>query len=144
MDALKKFIEETVKEYWLETKRDENSSPRVYEGYLPQKKKGNMESEFPFVLLRLLSAGDDGEFADVHIKIIVGTYSKDDIEGWKDTANILQRIYQELGKKGVLENKYRVERPIRYTLPEEQPYPEWFGEMETKWTIARPITELDY
>jgi hypothetical protein len=42
----------------------------------------------------------------------------------------------------VIAKKYRVEYPCRFEMPEEQPYPQWIGEMTTNWIIARPLEEI--
>ncbi|NPV30656.1 MAG: hypothetical protein HPY58_13620 [Firmicutes bacterium] len=142
VDALRDFIEDVVKNYWLETKKpDLNKPPQVVTGYLPPPEASREEPNFPFVIIRLLEGTDDQEGSTVTVKIIVGTYSEDSQNGWRDVANIIQRIRTELLRRRVIAKKYRVEYPIKFEIVEEHPYPEWIGVMTTVWAIAQPIVE---
>ena len=96
------------------------------------------------MIVRLVKGEDTQEGATLTVKIIVGTYSEDAQEGWRDVANIIQRIWQELFKKRVVAKKFRLEYPMNFEMPEEQPYPEWIGIMTTTWTLPHPIEEVFY
>lgn len=146
VDELKAFLEEVVANNWLETKApDRNKPPQIVTGYLPPKDPVRADPDFPFVIVRLAEGTDTQEGATVTVKIIVGTYSEDAQNGWRDVANIIQRIWTELFRKRVLAKKYRVEYPMKFEMPDEQPYPEWVGIMTTVWTVAQPLEEVaDY
>ncbi len=142
VDELKDFIETVIRNYWLETKKpDLNKPPQVVTGYLPPKDPTRAEPDFPFLIIRLVEGTDAQEGATVTVKIIVGTYSEDAQNGWRDVANIVQRIWVELFRRRVIGGRFRVEYPMKFELPEEQPYPEWIGVMTTVWTVAQPIVE---
>jgi len=140
VDEIKSFIEEVVKNYWLETNKDTNKAPQVVTGYLPPK-KSTPDPDYPFVIVRLVEGSDSQDGATVTVKIIVGTYSEDVQNGWRDVASIIQRIWTELFKKRIIAQKYRVEYPMKFEMSEEQPFPEWVGIMTTTWTVAHPVFE---
>jgi len=141
VDELRNFIDDVVKNYWLETnKQDLNKPPQVVTGYLPPK-KSTPDPDYPFVIVRLVEGTDNQEGATVTVKIIVGTYSEDAQNGWRDVANIIQRIWTELFKRRVIAKKFMVEYPMKFEMPEEQPFPEWVGIMTTTWTVAHPVLE---
>lgn len=140
VDELRNFIDDVVKNYWLETNKDLNKPPQVVTGYLPPK-KSTPDPDYPFVIVRLVEGTDNQESATVTVKIIVGTYSEDAQNGWRDVANIIQRIWTELFKRRVIAKKFRVEYPMKFEMPEEQPFPEWVGIMTTNWTVAHPVLE---
>ncbi|GAV24805.1 hypothetical protein ciss_07380 [Carboxydothermus islandicus] len=141
IDELKAFIEEVVQNYRLETNQQNNvKPPQVVTGYLPPKNSGP-DPDFPFVIVRLAEGVDKEEGATVTVKIIVGAYSEDSQQGWRDAANMIQRIWQELFKRRVIARKFRVEYPMKFEIPEEQPYPHWIGVMTTVWTVAHPVME---
>lgn len=140
IDAVRDFCEEVTKQYFLETNKNHNKEPQVVTGYLPTKKSTD-KPDFPYVIVRFME-GNDSQDSTVNLKIIVGTYDEeDDSNGWRDVLNILQRIRTELFKRQALANKYRVELPFKYLLPEDQPYPEWIGWIETKWIIPSIVLE---
>lgn len=145
VDELKAFLEDVVKNYQLDTNRlGDVKPPQVVTGYLPPKHAGP-EPDFPFVIVRLIDGIDEEDGATVTVKIIAGTYSEDAQQGWRDVANILQHIWQELFKRRVIANRFRVEYPMKFEFPEEQPYPQWIGIMTTIWTVAHPVLEgLEY
>jgi hypothetical protein len=145
VDGLKAFIEVVVNDYQLETKnKNMVKPPQVIAGYLPSKDPKSETPDFPFVIVRFAEGTDSDEDSRVIIKIIAGTYSEDAQEGWRDPANILQRIRTELMKHRVVGGKFRLEFPLRIEMSEEQPFPEWIGVMTTTWTIAQPVEEVTY
>ncbi|MGF9822625.1 hypothetical protein ABE430_08900 [Brevibacillus agri] len=104
-------------------------APQVIAGYLPEKKPVQKQNvpDFPYVIVRYLQEEDDNDGVIASVKIIVGTYSQDAQDGWRDPLNILTRIKQDLLARPVFGESFRVEKPIKTELPEEQPFPEWWG-----------------
>lgn len=140
VEELCAFLETVLNEFVLETGKGPDKAPRVVEGWLPPKGSSD-EPDFPYVIVRLCEGEDNDERGRVTIKIIVGTYSEE-IEGWKDAGNIIMRIRNTLLITRTLNNRYRLELPLNWKLFEEQPYPEWIGEITTSWTIALPIEQV--
>lgn len=141
VDELRDFIETIVQNYWLETNRGTSKPPQVITGYLPPKDPTKEDPDFPFVIVRLSDGTDDQDGATITVHIIVGTYSRDSQQGWKDVAGIIERIWTELFKRRTIGNKFRVEYPMKFEIPEEQLYPQWVGVMTTTWTVAHPVLE---
>lgn len=153
IDAICEFLSVSVKDLQLKTQKDDIRPPQIIAGYLPPKnpKKPELQEEdFPFVIVRLLSFEDISEkgggagrdYAQAIVKLVIGTYSHDAQDGWRDVANTATRVWIDLFKKRVIAKKYRVEYPCRFEMPEEQPYPQWVGEITTNWIIARPLEEI--
>lgn len=153
IDAICEFLTLTVKDLQLKTQSGDERPPQIVAGYLPPKnpKKPELqEDDFPFVIVRLISledvsekgGGTDRNYAQAVVKLVIGAYSHDAQDGWRDVANIATRVWIDLFKKRVIAKKYRVEYPCRFEMPEEQPYPQWIGEMTTNWIIARPLEEI--
>lgn len=141
VDELRDFVDEVVRNYWFETNRqDITKAPQVVTGYLPPK-KSSPDPDYPFVIVRLVEGSDNPEGATVTVKIIVGTYSEDAQNGWRDVANIIERVWIELFKKRIIGKKFMVEYPMKFEMPEEQPFPEWIGIMTTVWTVAHSVLE---
>lgn len=135
------FLETVLNEFVLETGKGPDKAPRVVEGWLPPKgSSSSNEPDFPYVIVRLYKGEDNDKRGQVTIKIIVGTYSEE-IEGWKDAGNVIMRIRNALLITRILDNRYRLELPLKWQLFEEQPYPEWIGEIITNWIIALPLEQ---
>lgn len=148
VEELRDLTEEVVKNYFLETKqKDFCKPPQVVTGYLPPKQprykddSGDDIPDFPFVIVRLIKGLDAQQSANAVVKFIIGIYSEDPTEGWKDIASIIERIRQELCKKYIIAKRYQLEKPIKWEIPEEQPFPQWIGEIITTWTAAQVVPE---
>ena len=114
VEELKNLAEKVVKNYFLETKKENfRKPPQVVTGYLPPKQpryKGDSDDEildFPFVIVRLVKGTDAQQSATAVVKFIIGTYSEETTEGWKDVASIIERIRQELCKKYIIGKRYQ-------------------------------------
>lgn len=141
LNELKKFIEDVVKNYVLETKCEIKKEPQVVIGYLPPKGETDIP-DYPYVIIRALSGADEEDSSIVKINLIVGTFSES-YEGWMDVLNIVQRIRQRLLEKMVISNKFKIGFPLEWDLFEEQPLPEWNALIKTNWIINRPYQVID-
>lgn len=137
LDALVIFLQDALKEMLLSTK-DETvlKAPTVYDGYLPPKqnrKRGEDDPEqedYPFVIVRYLGEEDEMfKENNMNFRILVGTYSKDEQRGWRDTLNVMNRIKIKLKERQVIGNA-NLSGKIESALFEEQMKPTWHGVME--------------
>lgn len=147
VDELAAYLPVVVADMQLEIpkKPDERRPPQVVPGWLPTKDPKNPDrvEDFPIVLVRFAGHDDTapGE-STVRVHIFVGTYSESP-EGWRDTVNVIERIRQAFLEKRTVAQKFRLELPMKSTVPtEEPPMPYWIGYLETRWTIAQPIEEV--
>lgn len=142
IDSICDFLRNsTIMNMDLATKKDEEKALQVIAGYLPPK-KSVPDPDFPFVIVRIESFEDKLEGAIANVNMVIGTYSEDAQDGWRDVVNIATRIWSELFRKRIVADKYRVEYPCEFILPEEQPFPQWIGMLSTVWTIAHPVEEI--
>jgi hypothetical protein len=71
------------------------------------------------------------------VRILVGIYDDNpNCQGYRDVMNIMETIRQELLTTRYLERKYRLEMPFAWNLFEDQPWPVFFGYIETAWETA--------
>ncbi|MBG9479414.1 hypothetical protein [Lysinibacillus sphaericus] len=144
IDDLVAFLNETLKEMQLPTK-DENivKAPTVYDGYLPPKKNPSRRGEdteqddFPYVIVRYLGEEDQQYKENVAtLRLVVGTFSKDEQHGWRDNLNVMNRIKISLGKKQVI-GAASITGTISMALFEEHPKPMWHGVMEVQFNLPQ-------
>lgn len=148
VDELIKFIQPVVAHFELQT-NVENApakAPQVISGYLQEKKPGHKQDppDFPHVIVRYLEDNDTEESSLGQVRIIVGTYSEDEQNGWRDSINVITRIKEALLEKRFIGRAFNIEKPIKTELPEEQPYPEWVAMMTVSVTMPQAQQEIDW
>ncbi|MEK3976060.1 hypothetical protein [Psychrobacillus sp. FSL K6-1267] len=148
VDDLVKHIQEIIKEYDLTTKVEGfNKSPSVYAGYLPPKEDNNGEltpNDYPFVIVRFLTDDDNIDSEDMlAIRLVIGTHSEDDQNGWRDVVNVASRI-----KIGIMEKRifgpFVLTGKIQTELFEEQLRPFWHGIMDLNFNAPQIQSEVEW
>ncbi|WMI72126.1 hypothetical protein RBH88_03230 [Aminobacterium sp. MB27-C1] len=139
VDSICAFLKTVVCDYSLETKEKTARAPQVVAGgfsidptNIPQ---------LPYVIVRGSEGKDTEGRATAVVKILVGTYTEDSA-GFRDVLNIIERIRIAFGKQRVLNGRYRIEYPFSWRMIDEQPYPEWKGEITTTWEVPLPRETL--
>lgn len=148
VDELIKFIIPVVADFRLQTNvpNAPYKSPQVVGFGLDEKKPHQQQSipDFPFVIVRFLDDNDTDESNTAQVRIIAGTYSQDIQDGWRDVMNVVTRIKGALLKQRFIGDVFKVEKPIKTDLPEEQPFPEWVAMLTITVTIPQVQEEGGY
>lgn len=129
VDALKDFLQEKLQDMELPTKSPEIlKAPTIFTGYLPPKSNKREESDpedYPFVIVRFLGHGDKiHDKKTMAIRIIIGTYSKDEQNGWRENVNVWDRIELALKEEQAI-GPFNLAGVIDFDLFEEQLRPSW-------------------
>lgn len=132
VDTLKDFIQDKLKDMELQTKVPEIlKAPTVYAGYLPPKPSRRDRDEetdsedYPFVIVRYLGHGDKiHDKKTIAVRIIIGTYSKDEQNGWRENVNVWNRIELAL-KETQAVGPFNLAGQLDFDLFEEQMRPSW-------------------
>lgn len=150
LKALVKFLQESVNEYAAAQAADgEFKAPLVFDWDLPFKDPRKPEKiDFPYICARIRKGVDpdadpmDSIFSTVEIDLYFGVYhpgsDKDGFihaDGGNDLLNLMEHIRQALLMKGIIENKYKIERPYQWEIPQDQPLLFWIGQASTVWSI---------
>lgn len=141
VDKLIELIKAAVKDFNLESNvLGIKKPPQVISGYLAEKKAGAKQDppDFPYVIVRYLEDNDDGSQNTATVRVLIGTYSEDEQNGWRDCMNVAIRIKHELLKQRLF-GPFSIEYPIKTELYEEQPYPEWMVSMTLN--VSMPKTQ---
>ena len=170
LDALVSRLTEKFTAYELTAKSGLLQTVRVFAQYLPQpsgitlKPKDDsdsivpqgytstdIESNFPCVIVKLDEATDSEEGTltqtRVNVRFLVGTYDESaDCQGYRDVLNIIEVIRQDLltlpGR--ILDQRYRMEMPLKHYLFDDQPWPIYFGQIESVWETGRPLMPRNF
>jgi len=132
VDTLENFLQEKLKDMELQTKVSENlKAPTVYSGYLPPKqsrreREGETDSEdYPFVIVRYLGHKDKiHDKKTMAVRIIIGTYNRDEQNGWRENLNVWNRIELALKEVQII-GSFNLTGQIDFELFEEQMRPSW-------------------
>ncbi len=130
VDALKIFLEEKLKDLELPTKTpDVYRMPNIYGGYPPSKpsqRNDEVDSDgYPFVVVRFLGQTDVlYDKKTMAVRIIIGTYSKDEQDGWRDNLNVWNRIELAL-KEAQTIGAFSLAGKIEMDLFEDHMRPSW-------------------
>lgn len=121
-------------------------SPAVYEGWLPPK---NFLDSYGYDVPGMIVMIDDGideESSELNIRIKLITYDPGETKengqlipnakGYKDLLNLITRIRIELSQNPVILEKVIVNKPIKWSMDEEQSYPYWTANLSFSVSIA--------
>ena len=103
--------------------------PVLVAGWLPPKRSTD-QNDFPFLVVRPATGTDAEDGARVVVKLLFGTFSES-VEGWQDLGNVIQRVMTSFDLTRTL-GPFCLEKPLTWTIYDEQPLPQWAAEMTTR------------
>jgi hypothetical protein len=126
---------------FLQTKKGEDRSPEVVDGWLDFLVDNDVE-RFPFIIVRPTNGKDSPQGAEQDataiVKLIVGTYS-DTKDGFRDAVQVLDAIREDLASAPTIDGTaYEHTGPLEWEVSEEQHRPQWMAVAITNWTLPRP------
>ncbi len=150
LNAIKDFIADKVSPgIRLQMSNDNNVdeyqllNPNVFVGWIPPKGylPEGMESAIPCLIVGLDSGAEDTEDGQYDIRIPVAVYSPGlhasdesgevdytpDLQGYIDLLNIIDRTVAALSKNLIITDAGTIQKPIKWGMYDEQPYPYWYG-----------------
>lgn len=125
------YLKEELKEFTLETK-DGRKTPKIIEYFFETKRREN-ESDFPCVIIRPYN-GKMSSQSDIKINLICGVYSQD-VDGIKDLVALMERVMKAVMSNYDISPKFKFELPLEWEISDDQPYPQWLGQITTNWNI---------
>ena len=143
--AVRELCAEAVKNFRLPTEGGEVlSAPQIVNGFLPPKRSGTKD-DFPFVIVRPTECGMNRGNQEIKVSIVVGCYSED-FDGYEYCVNVAERIAEHIATlpAETLKRKYQMRFPLKWSVVEEQPYPQWQVDMETTWVYNSPMNTDDF
>ncbi len=137
IEELKKELENLFKEELVDdydTKFESKKIPKINTGWYTQKVD---KEDFPYVLISPIQQTWNLNVSKVELVLIIGTYSKD-LDGWKDTALMAEKIRQYLTTHKYVAKKYEINSDARVEFPDDQPYPITFCAMYVSFNVYNP------
>lgn len=137
IEELKKELENLFKDELVDdydTKFDTKKMPKINTGWYTQKVN---KEDFPYVLISPIQQTWNRDVSRVDLVLIIGSYSMD-LDGWKDTALMAERIIQYLTTHKYVAKKYEINSDARVEFPDDQPYPITFCAMYVSFNVYNP------
>ena len=158
MHALQHRVQAIVGGYQMrESDSGTIRAPKVWAQHLPEKLWDETPdpADYPFVQI-IMDGGTlpQNDTNTVDIVLLVGGYddgqpveagnpeSVKDRQGWMIPAEIIWRIVSDIKKDPTIGKMYRLQYPIEWDLPAEQPAPIWYGSVSMSFSI--PLPEQDF
>lgn len=111
---------------------------------MPRKNNSRNEEKYPYCIVKL----QEGEHEEVsepgltQVMFILGMFDEeDDFSGYKDVANAINQLIQNLERNPIINGQFQLQLPIRWAIHDEDTYPYYFGAVETSWETPNPIRE---
>lgn len=155
LQALSRFLQQVTKDY--QAAQGENGGckpPKIMTWNLPFKNPRAPEKvDFPYIVPRIIRGEDTRNnlqqlSSSVRIDLYFGVYAEGTKQGdfthpdgTYDLINLMEHVRVALLKQDILDNKYKLQLPYTWDIPEEQPYPLWVGQAQTNWAIQSIIPE---
>jgi hypothetical protein len=146
IESLRSRLEVTLKDIYHPTdpsrgREQTFKAPQIVEGYLPPKRSGDNEEDFPLVIVRphkWRTEESGGIITDLlDVKILVGSYGSEP-EDFKYTLIIWRRILNDLRNKPCLNDIFRMRRIIEAEMPDEQARDIYYLSAITTWELPTP------
>lgn len=137
------YLKGRFKEYSESAEGNESGAEKavnVYAGFLPRAStRQEAKSMCPAVVLRPELIEDGKEDTRVTIIAYVTVYDEDMKYGSDRLYHLLEFMRFILLSENPVENKWQIADGMKTTIPDEQPYPQWFGMVEFDVFLPQPI-----
>ena len=136
------FLKEKFREY-SEKEPDTGATYNVYAGFLPRENDAKkMQALCPAVVIRPLLVEDAAEGTLAKMVIYAVTYDDDKRFGSESLYHILQVIRFHLLTCNPIRKRFEIKladgETMETFIPDEHPYPFWYGRMDFAVHLAQP------
>lgn len=151
LKALCVFLQNIVSDYAsAQGEKGEFKTPQVFDWYLPFKNPKVPEKiDFPYIVGRIID-GEDAVDSKVKIELSFGVYNEGTKvnefvhpDGAYDLLNLMEHVRIALLEQGLIDGKFQIEKPYKWNIPEDQPYPLWVGQAQTIWNVQSVMENID-
>ena len=130
-------------EYATATAAEDFIKVNVFEQFLPQD-LFEETTYYPLVLVEWLSTVDDlKSVSTAQVGLTIGTYAKEP-DGWVDAFYLMELIRQDLLRKRLIAQKFRLTEEITWQVPSEQPAPFFFVMATLSYEMFQAQEQLNF
>ncbi len=148
LDALAEETTKALKGFHLRSAKENQIPINVYTQNLPLKEEKNDEKIYPYVCVcfdtsDIENAYDGKEFVNLYFVVGVVDREKDN-QGYRDVLQIIEQVKQHFFRRGVIQNAFRLEYPVKSTIQQEDTYPYFIGGFEAKCELFIVTEENEF
>lgn len=121
-------------------------NPTVYKGWIPLNNLDEYTYSIPSIVVMLDEGIDDNSDSTLNIRLKIATYDPGETQengtmnlngkGYMDLLNLMTKIRLELSQNPIIEEKISVNKPIKWSMDNQQSYPYWTANMSFTVSIA--------
>ena len=121
-------------------------NPAVYEGWIPLKNLDEYEYSIPSIVVMVDEGSDDNSDSNLSIRLKIATYDPGETQedstislngkGYKDLLNLITKIRLELSQNPIINEKVKINKPIKWSMDSQQSYPYWLANLSFTVSIA--------
>ncbi len=142
IQSIQAEIQEAVKDYKLAAEGQEDKKVTVYAQHIPDEFFED-DTYYPMVVAAINKIEDGSEdspaaMSTITVGLTFAVYGEDRY-AWNDLLSVMERTRQRLVDKRLLNNRFRLQFPVKWETVEAQPYPYWFGYGTLEYSMPRPI-----
>lgn len=141
-EAVAEFLKKVFEKYAATDDKIKDAGMNIYAGFLPKTASSEEKRRRdPCITIRPVRIEDTLDYSDVTLQVLVMTYCDGKLDGHRELYHILQIIRQAVETEDIIDGTFQLNYDGHNqvtNIPEEQPYPEWWGYMELHYAIRRP------
>lgn len=110
-------------------------------GFLPRKSNSKEKAALcPRIVVRPVQVTDNDESDSlIELQVLAVTYCEDMNDGHFELYNLMEGIRQALLTHKIVGEVDMLQLPMTTTIPEEQPFPMWWGWMKVTYSIPQSV-----
>lgn len=162
IDALYDVLRELFSGYRLMNKAGMLQEVKIFRQYIPEpagitaQSKGlanyadsDYEANFPSIIIKLGEVTDKEENridqSRIDVKFLAGVYdATPESTGYRDLLNMIERMREYFLINRIINQKFRLEMPLKSRLVEADSWPVYFAEMDLVFDLGRPLMQKDF
>lgn len=124
----------------------ETGNIKIYPGFLPYvADKKSKEKLCPAVVIRPTTISDLEMESTASMAVLVTTYDEDMINGCQSLYRLMEVIRELILANNPINRRWEIKNgTMESTIPDEQPYPMWWGRIDFDVNVQQPRTVSEF
>lgn len=149
-NALKNRLESLLADFPLLNSKNSSINFNIYKQNVPKRMANEYDyleedeqkenSDFPFVVVKMINGGKPGNFdmQTIKFQLIIGVHNEGlNGEGYDDLINAMELILDDFDKAPRINQKALLDDEVDFGIHDEDTYPHYFAMIECGWKLNR-------
>lgn len=156
IDALVEFVFQNTRDYLFRSNEQtmKKVPPTVWAGFIPRDQVGSIIpgeiTTYPAIVVSVRDGSQDWQSEMVNVDIVIGCFDDDrDQQGYKDVANIVQRLRDRFREQSIVRERFPLRMPLKWNINRfygggtSNYFPYFFGEMSLVFELPVMAPQYD-